>query len=80
MASQSDPEILESEIRKRAYLIWETEGRPDGRRVEHWLRAEAQLRREAQRAHAPTEPTKPKPIPSSSMTRKRNEPKSPSGH
>jgi len=28
----------------QAYLVWEAAGRPDGRAVEHWLSAEAQLR------------------------------------
>jgi DUF2934 family protein len=27
-------------IRKRAYEIWESEGRPHGRDMEHWLLAE----------------------------------------
>ncbi len=31
------------EIAKRAYAIWEVEGRPNGRQIEHWLRAEAEL-------------------------------------
>ncbi len=29
-----------AEIAKRAYAIWELEGRPTGRDIEHWLRAE----------------------------------------
>lgn len=29
----------EAEIRKRAHAIWEAEGRPLGRALEHWLRA-----------------------------------------
>jgi hypothetical protein len=32
------------EIAMQAYLVWEAAGRPDGRAVEHWLSAEAQLR------------------------------------
>jgi hypothetical protein len=31
------------EIARRAYAIFEQEGRPEGRELEHWLRAEAQL-------------------------------------
>ena len=27
-------------IRRQAYALWESEGRPDGKDVEHWLRAE----------------------------------------
>ena len=30
-------------IRRRAYEIWEIEGRPDGLEHVHWLRAEAEL-------------------------------------
>ena len=30
-------------IRRRAYEIWEEEGRPKGRQLEHWHRAEREL-------------------------------------
>ena len=33
-----DPEI-EQRIRGRAYAIWEQEGRPDGKHLQHWSRA-----------------------------------------
>ena len=33
-------------IRERAYLIWIDEGRPNGREVDHWLRAKWELERE----------------------------------
>jgi hypothetical protein len=33
----------EQEIRGLAYKIWEEEGCPHGRNVEHWLKAEAML-------------------------------------
>jgi hypothetical protein len=33
----------EHQIQERAYQIWEREGRPDGRSVEHWLQAEAEI-------------------------------------
>ena len=32
------------DISKRAREIWEREGRPEGRDMEHWLQAEAELR------------------------------------
>jgi Protein of unknown function (DUF2934) len=32
---------IEIQTRNRAYAIWEAEGRPEGRAVEHWLAAEA---------------------------------------
>ncbi len=31
----------EDEIREIAYRIWEDEGRPEGRVLDHWLEAEA---------------------------------------
>lgn len=31
------------EIERRAYFIWEHEGRPEGRQHEHWARAEAEI-------------------------------------
>jgi hypothetical protein len=30
-------------IRERSYQIWEQEGRPNGRHLDHWLRAECEL-------------------------------------
>ena len=36
---------IESQTRNRAYAIWEAEGRPEGRAVDHWLAAEAAFRR-----------------------------------
>jgi hypothetical protein len=39
------------EVQHRAYLIWESEGRPDGRAFEHWVQAETELAKE--RADAP---------------------------
>lgn len=30
-------------IAQRAYCIWEQEGRPEGRSLEHWRRAGAQI-------------------------------------
>ncbi|GIK83260.1 MAG: hypothetical protein BroJett024_43650 [Alphaproteobacteria bacterium] len=34
---------LAAKIRERAYLLWEREGRPEGKALEHWLCAEAEL-------------------------------------
>jgi hypothetical protein len=33
----------ERNIRERAYAIWEKEGRPDGKSLDHWLQAEAEI-------------------------------------
>jgi len=42
-------------IREAAYWLWEREGRPEGRALEHWLRATAE--------RAPRNPRSVKPMP-----------------
>jgi len=39
----SAPNTLEDSIRLRAYLLYEQEGRQDGRDEEYWLRAESEI-------------------------------------
>jgi len=39
----SAPNSLEDEIRVRAYLLYEQEGRQDGHDEEYWLRAESEI-------------------------------------
>jgi hypothetical protein len=56
----SDPSP--NEIARCAYLIWEREGRPTGREMQHWFEAEAQLRAIKMQMTAPEKPrakTKP---------------------
>ena len=36
-------EDKDDHVRKRAYQIWEAEGRPDGRHDDHWHRAHAEV-------------------------------------
>jgi hypothetical protein len=36
-------EPTQDEIAAYAYKLWEAEGRPDGRDVDHWLQAKAHL-------------------------------------
>jgi hypothetical protein len=38
------PEPSPAEIAALAYQIWEQEGRPEGRDLDHWLMAREQLR------------------------------------
>ena len=33
----------EEAIRRRAYALWEQEGRPEKKDLEHWFRAEAEI-------------------------------------
>ena len=41
--------ISEDRIRERSHQIWLREGRPEGRALDHWLMAEAELRTEQSR-------------------------------
>ena len=41
-ANESD-ENLKLRIRARAYAIWEREGRPEGRDLDHWLQAKSEM-------------------------------------
>ena len=54
------PNVSDEAIARRAYEIWEGEGRPNGRAMEHWLLAVSELqtkpRREEREAVAPREP------------------------
>ncbi len=45
----------ERRIQLRAYLMWEMEGRPDGRADEYWHRARERIEAEAQSAYPPTQ-------------------------
>ena len=46
---------LERRIRDRAYLLWEAEGKPDGRADEHWHRARELIEAETRSAYPPTQ-------------------------
>jgi hypothetical protein len=46
---------LERRTRVRAYLLWEAEGRPDGRAEEYWHRARELIEAETQSAYPPTQ-------------------------
>jgi hypothetical protein len=48
MLPNDSNDIRQEEIQQLARLIWEGEGRPEGRSLEHWIRAEEQLRAEKQ--------------------------------
>ncbi len=41
---------VEELVRRRAYYLWEVEGRPHGRETDHWHRAQAEVQRELQRS------------------------------
>jgi len=39
--------VVDHDVRIRSYLLWEAEGRPQGRDMEFWFRAQAQLEDES---------------------------------
>ncbi|MGC8640689.1 MAG: DUF2934 domain-containing protein [Isosphaeraceae bacterium] len=43
--TQSRGSIAEPSVKEAAYFIWEKEGRPLGHELDHWLRAEKEVRR-----------------------------------
>jgi hypothetical protein len=47
-AMRQSSQIEDAEIAQRAYQIYEREGRSDGKDLEHWLQAEAELKSERQ--------------------------------
>jgi hypothetical protein len=54
-AKQNLEQDLEQRIRERAYLLWEMEGRPEGREEEYWHRARERIEAETQSAYPPTQ-------------------------
>jgi hypothetical protein len=45
--------VSEEAIRQRSYEIWQREGRPEGRAVEHWLQAKVELENEQKQPARP---------------------------
>ena len=60
----------DGEIAKRAYAIWEREGRPHGRDFDHWLKAEREMKSGAATAPKPTKATSSPPSRARKTTRK----------
>jgi Protein of unknown function (DUF2934) len=45
--SSADNPLDEERIRALAYSIWMEEGQPEGRELDHWMRARGELERKA---------------------------------
>jgi hypothetical protein len=43
ICSGEERSAREQALRERAYAIWEEEGRPDGKHLDHWRRAEDEI-------------------------------------
>lgn len=52
LSGKTGAEAVAEQIRCRAYELYEERGREDGREVEDWLRAEAEVTGRAERAAA----------------------------
>lgn len=61
----------DEEIRQIAYKLWLDESCPDGRHVEHWLKAES-IWRARQDATQPDRQRRPKAVPAEGIPRKAN--------
>jgi hypothetical protein len=46
---------LEDQIRTRAYLMWEAEGKPDGGADQYWHRARERIEAETHSAYPPAQ-------------------------
>jgi hypothetical protein len=49
-----DPGHREQRTRERAYRMWESEGRPEGRAEQYWNRAQELIEDENQSAYPPS--------------------------
>jgi hypothetical protein len=65
---QSADEELRRKIERRAYEIWESQGCPHGRDVDHWLRAETEIT--ATSSISPASRGKGQPTPTESTAKK----------
>ncbi len=52
---EGEPAALADRIRQRAYLLWEGEGRQEGRADKYWHRAREVIEDEAQSAFPPAQ-------------------------
>jgi DUF2934 family protein len=55
LTAETKSQRVHEAIERRAYLIWEQEGRPAGRALENWTQAEAELLAAGQLKAAPSE-------------------------
>jgi hypothetical protein len=71
MYHRKPPIPSEEDISERAHLIWEREGRPEGKSEEHWLRAKAELALEFEEERTAAMPFRKQPVPSDESIRAR---------
>ena len=61
----------EHQVRQRAYALWESEGRPEGRHEEHWHRAHGEFGQDAAAPAADTEVTDTSAVPKPKAARRK---------
>jgi Protein of unknown function (DUF2934) len=61
MGNTENGDDIEQDIKNRAYAIWEAEGRPEGRHLDHWRQATAAAKKEAQSAPGEAAPVEAAP-------------------
>ena len=54
-------DVFTAEVQRRAYLMWERENRPEGRHLEHWLCARAEIEAEMTPPSGQPQPGNPYP-------------------
>jgi hypothetical protein len=53
----TDADVLRKRTEERAHALWEGEGRPDGRHLDHWCQAEAEMTVSADTGSIPSSQT-----------------------
>ena len=66
-----DADALRKRTEERAYALWESEGRPHGRHLDHWCQAEAETAVSAATGSIPNS-QKPSAAPSVAATKARS--------
>lgn len=56
----ADQQALRQQIHQRAYAIWESQGRPHGHDLAHWLQAETELTAATRPTARPAKPRRRK--------------------
>ncbi|MCB9958631.1 MAG: DUF2934 domain-containing protein [Rhodospirillaceae bacterium] len=69
------PSDKKEAIHKKAYEIWEAEGRPDGKHEEHWSRAEQEVDAPKEAAAKPAAPRAKKAAPKAEVEAPKPAPK-----
>ena len=57
-ADEQHPDLHER-VKARAYAIWESEGRPEGKHLDHWLQAEREVLIESSTGSEPSDHLQP---------------------